>query len=128
MPSAPSQTPRFRWTAPVCALAGIAVYLNALGNPFVYDDRTTIVNNPSIRHLWDLGAIFRFDPKRPVVNFSYALNYAWSGLSPLGYQLTNLLLHALNVVLLFHFVTRALEDSEARHEGSGLRASQAATA
>ncbi len=128
MPSAPSPASRFSWAAPLCALAGVAVYLNALGNPFVYDDRTTIVNNPSIRHLGNLGGIFRFDPKRPVVNFSYALNYAWSGLSPLGYQLTNVLLHALNIVLLFHLVERALEDSEARRAGSGRAPSQAALA
>ena len=34
---------------PALAVAlGALVYLAALGNPFVYDDRATILNNPSL--------------------------------------------------------------------------------
>ena len=51
---------------------------------------------------------------RPVVNFSYALDRAISGGSLLGYHLTNVLLHVLNVLLLFQVARRTVEDQQAR--------------
>ena len=46
-------------TAPVLALLavllGTVVYLNALGNPFVFDDTTEILENPSITQPAQIG-------------------------------------------------------------------------
>ncbi|MCK7581180.1 MAG: hypothetical protein MZV65_39795 [Chromatiales bacterium] len=53
------------------------------------------------------GALLLNDVFRPVVNISYALDYALSGLQPFGYHLTSLLLHMANVVLLFVLVRTA---------------------
>ncbi len=88
------------------AALAIVVYLNALDNPFAWDDRRTIVENTSIRPPLDLRALVYHDLFRPLVNFTYAANFALGGLSVTGYHAANLLLHALNVVLLFVFTRR----------------------
>ena len=31
---------------------GLLVYANSLGNPFVFDDHSSIINNTDIRQLW----------------------------------------------------------------------------
>jgi hypothetical protein len=51
------------------------------------------------------------DITRPLVNLSYALDAAIWGIRPLGFHLTNLLLHALNVALLFAVAWRLAIDS-----------------
>ena len=90
--------------AAVAAAMAALVYLNALDNPFVYDDHRVVLENYSIRDLSNVRALFLNDAFRPVVNISYALDYARSGLEPFGYHLTSLLLHMANVVLLFVLV------------------------
>ncbi len=88
---------RLRWQPSLPAL----VYLNALDNPFVYDDHHTVVENPSIDDVSEVRAIVLGDMTRPVVNFSYALDRAIWGASHSAIHVTNVLLHMLNVVLLF---------------------------
>ena len=95
-----------RWTTPTVLagfLAGLSLLAhgNALHNPFVYDDRTEILNNPSIRTLANLPQLLTHTLARPITNFSYALDYQLSGVDPTAYHATNLLLHALASVLLF---------------------------
>ncbi len=99
--------------ATAAAFAGL-VYTGVLSNPFVYDDRLTVVGNPSIRDLGRPLAILMQDIFRPVVNLSYAIDFARSGLDPAGYHLTNIVLHMTNVVLLFFVVTQLVRDKEAR--------------
>lgn len=93
--------------AAAAALMAALVYLNALGNPFVYDDHRVVLENFSIRDLSNVRALLLNDLFRPVVNISYAVDYARAGLDPSGYHITNLLLHMANVVLLF-VLARAL--------------------
>jgi hypothetical protein len=77
------------------------VYANALHNPFVYDDYHTVIENASIRTVTNVRAIFWHDVTRPVVNFSYAMDRALWGPTTIGFHLTSVLLHSLNVLLLF---------------------------
>jgi len=98
----------------VIALAALAVYANSLVCPFVFDDQPTIVNNPSIRHLWPLQGVL-WPPAssggasgRPLLNLSLALNYAAGGLDVRGYHACNMLLHALVALALFGVVRRTL--------------------
>src|SRR5262245_22151787 len=86
--------------------AAVAVYLNALNNPFVYDDYHTVVNNTSLERLSDLRAIVMHDVTRPIVNLSYAIDRQLFGRGSLGFHRTNLALHALNVLLLFVLARR----------------------
>ena len=91
------------------ALAAL-VYVNALDNPFVYDDHDTVVANPSLAEPSNLRFVLVYSPFRPVVNVSYALDRAVWGYRPFGFHLTNVLLHALVVALLYTFLRRALAD------------------
>lgn len=93
---------RLKWVPVSAATAGaVAVYLNTLHNGFVYDDVNTIVENYSIRALNDLPGILTYSPFRSILNFSYAVDFSWTQLDPFGYHVTNILLHAANVILLY---------------------------
>ena len=111
---AATRTARFGWLAALAAACSALVYVNALDNPFVYDDFRTVLNNPSIEDVWEVSAIVYREMTRPVVNFSYAVDRAISGGSLLGYHVTNVLLHVLNVLLLFQVARRTVEDQQAR--------------
>ena len=91
----------------------ILTYANNLSGPFFFDDLEYIVANPHIRS---------FDPSvvltgpliaRPVVNLSLAVNYAFGGLDVTGYHAFNILLHAVNTLLLFGLVRGALRTNSA---------------
>lgn len=91
----------------------IGLYLSTLKNGFVYDDESTIVNNTFIKSydnlplLFDKTAYFRGSGEisyRPVVTFTYFIDYSIYGLKPWGYHLTNVFLHAVNGILLYIFL------------------------
>jgi len=116
--TAPRQNARFGWLAVLAAAFTALVYVNALDNPFVYDDFRTVLNNPSIEDVWAVSTIVYREMTRPVVNFSYALDRAVTGGTLLGYHATNVVLHVINVLLLFHLARRTVEDQEARYSGA----------
>jgi hypothetical protein len=86
------------------ALLGVLLYVPTLHSPFVYDDVLEIVRNTSIRDLSQIGSVIRGYPTRPLTNLSYAIDFARGGLNPFAYHVTNVLLHAVNVVLVFFLV------------------------
>lgn len=92
------------------AAAAVLVYVNALDNPFVYDDHDTILRNPSLADLGNLRFVLGYSLFRPIVNLSYALDHAVWGLRPFGFHATNVLLHAINVILLWRVAADAVED------------------
>jgi protein O-mannosyl-transferase len=94
-------------------LAGL-VYLNSLNNPFVYDDVRSILNNRSLADP-SLAAIVLQNVSRPLVNVSYLIDHAIWGPSPFGYHVTSVLLHMLNVALLFLF-TRGVAIDRRPHD------------
>jgi cytochrome c-type biogenesis protein CcmH/NrfG len=92
--------------------------VNALDNPFVYDDHDTIVANASLVDLTNVRFILIYSPFRPVVNLSYAFDRWLWGYRPLGYHLTNVTLHAIAVLLLFAWLRRILSDAGAERAGA----------
>lgn len=98
-------------------MLAIVPYLNTLHHPFVFDDKTEILENPSIRDITDTGGILRYNVTRPLVNVSYALDFAGSRLNPFGYHVTNVGLHTLNVLLVF-LVVRRLWNGLSASQGS----------
>jgi tetratricopeptide (TPR) repeat protein len=113
------------WGAPLAAaaivLAGVAAYANSLHGQLIYDDLASILDNPSIRHLWPpWGALS--PPRgegwtvegRPVLNGSLAVNYAMSGTDVRSYHALNLVIHLLAGLTLFGIVRRTLERNETR--------------
>ena len=96
------------------AVVGWAVYINSLTNPFVYDDFRLIVENTTLATPGNVQGVVWHDITRPVVNLSYALDAAIWGLRPLGFHITNVLLHALNVLLVFVCANALAQDDRAR--------------
>jgi protein O-mannosyl-transferase len=96
---------RSDWRAPLACSAAVLLaalaYLNALHNPYVYDDYHTVVGNASLLHPADIRAVILHDVTRPVINLSYAIDHAVWGPTPFGYHVTNVLLHMFDVALLF---------------------------
>jgi tetratricopeptide (TPR) repeat protein len=86
----------------------IGVYLNALDNPFIYDDFFTVTGNPSIARSADPRWTLVYMPFRPVINVSYAIDRALWGYRPFGFHVTSVLLHAGVSLLLFAFLRRLL--------------------
>ncbi len=97
-------------------LAMLFCYSNAMRSAFVFDDRTAVMLNDSIRSVLPLSQSL-WGPRdtpvagRPLVNLSFALNYACGGLNPFGYHLTSILLHWINTAMLFTLVHRTLNKS-----------------
>jgi len=110
---APRGTPVFVCWGAIALLAGL-VYANALHNPFVFDDHRMIVENTSIHSLTNLRSVLLHEMTRPVVNLSYAVDYAIWGDGPFGFHLTNVLLHVANVMLLFLVAWHLAADREKR--------------
>jgi protein O-mannosyl-transferase len=103
-----------RWVR-VCILiaAVVLVYWNSFNTPFLFDDTGAVINNPTIRHL---GSLAVFNPPadgstttgRPLVNFSFALNYAMSAQQVWSYHALNLLIHILAALALMGALQSAL--------------------
>lgn len=96
-------------------------YKDCLNNSFVYDDHYFVEKNPTIRSLKNIPRFF-LDPihtnastewrgiYRPLRTTSYALEYKLYRLNPEGYHFTNLMLHIINVLLTFVFVSLLIPD------------------
>ena len=83
------------------------VYANSFGNQFVFDDIYLVEGNQRLRNI-DLSLLI--SSYRPLRDFSYAIDFALWGEGPFGFHLTNLLLHAGNVLLVFILIRRMTED------------------
>ncbi len=118
MPSAPSTSPTPSRRSALLAggllvVLTLAVYGTALRGPFLFDDTSAVLENPTIRRLWPIGDVLHPPPNstvsgRPLLNLSFALNHALGGLDPFGYHAFNLLLHLLAGLALFGLVRRTL--------------------
>ena len=87
-------------------------YSNSLENGFVnWDDDTHVYNNQDIRNL-DGSAIrtvftnYYLKMYAPITIISYAMDYKIGGLDPAVYHRANLILHLINVALVFCFIYR----------------------
>ena len=110
--------------AALIVLAALAAYANSLSGPFIFDDQTAIVDNPTIRHLWPpteslTPPLNQTTSGRPLLNGSFALNYALGGLDPFGYHVLNLLIHLLAGLTFFGLVRRTLLHPSLRERWAG---------
>lgn len=104
----------------IIAVFAALLYISTIKNSFVYDDEFTIVNNVLIKDLRNLPLLFQKKyldlsgemSYRPFVTFSYFLDYAVFGLNPWGFHLTNVILHALNGILLYVFLVSLINKKE----------------
>jgi tetratricopeptide (TPR) repeat protein len=104
-----------QWLVPVLisALTFVA-FLPALQNGFVdWDDPKNLLANPNYRGLgWTqlrwMFTTFYMGHYQPLSWVTLGLDYLLWGMGPLGYHLTNLLLHAANAVLFYFLTVRLL--------------------
>lgn len=73
------------------------LYANSLNNAFVSDDIAAILKNPALSHPLRFG----LEPAGLLNSFNYLI----AGSHPLGYHLTSIILHSLNTILVFFFLS-----------------------
>ncbi|MDO8142904.1 MAG: tetratricopeptide repeat protein [Candidatus Brocadiales bacterium] len=96
----------------IIILISALLYLNTLSNTFVYDDAYVITENYFIKSWGNLPKLFTKDylpfsgelSYRPIVTLTYFFDYAIWRLNPIGYHLTNVILHTINVFLFYLFM------------------------
>ena len=84
-------------------ISGI-IYSNVLYGEFVADDFVTVAENPAIRNIHNLDAIWKSFNTRFLVGVSYALNYQIDQLNVFGFHLLNVIIHFINAYLVYAFV------------------------
>ena len=101
------------WLVPaLIAVVTFATFLPALHNQFVnWDDDKNFLENPHYRGLGWTQLSWMWTTHMghyiPLTWMTFGLDYLLWGMNPLGYHLTNLLLHAANAMVFF-FITRRL--------------------
>lgn len=94
------------------AAAGAGVYANSFSAPFVFDDRASTIDNPTLRR----ASTAFFPPHgggltvegRPLLNATFALNERISGSAVWSYHAGNLAIHIGAALLLLALLARAL--------------------
>lgn len=82
----------------------LAVWPAALTGPFQFDDWNVIVYQPAVHSVaawWD-----SMPGIRPLLKLSYALDWQHGGGNALSFHLSNLLIHAANVLLVWQLLRR----------------------
>ncbi|HET7538186.1 MAG TPA: tetratricopeptide repeat protein [Candidatus Didemnitutus sp.] len=95
------------------AVAVLLAYHNCYRVPFIFDDDSSIKENPTLTRLWRAW----WPPSehgltvsgRPLLNFTLAINYALGGTDVQGYHAVNLLIHLAAAAALFGVVRRTLQ-------------------
>lgn len=99
----------------LCGFITLLSYLPALGNGFVeWDDLDYIINNRSIRSLSAEFIKNSFTTPvlanwHPLTMLSYAVDYRIWGLDPLGFHLTNIVLHSAVTAAVLVLAVRLME-------------------
>ncbi len=92
----------------LCGAVALSLYLNTLNCGFSYDDNPAISENANLlpqspwtdllwNDFWGKPLHWNSSHKsyRPLCVATFRLNYMWHGLSPLGYHVVNVCLHAV---------------------------------
>lgn len=104
-----------RWLAALVLVAlVVAAYWPGRNGGFAFDDFPNIVENTAVHvsgsswHAWSAAAFSSTASslQRPLAMLSFAINYFFTGLDPMPMKLTNILLHALNALLVLAIVRR----------------------
>ncbi|MDP3888438.1 MAG: hypothetical protein Q8Q24_00185 [bacterium] len=108
-------------------LVGFLVYLNSLVNGFVWDDEEQILKNPVVQHFSNLGLVFSSSTfnggganptgwfYRPLMTFSYLVNFSIWGNNPFGFHLFQVLIHLVNACLVFLFFKELFSREKIAH-------------
>lgn len=112
--------PLFAASLLACIFLPLILYSNSFHAPFFFDDTEKIVNNPDIKNMEHLGGrliyrpapgesvLFKNDPSRPLTYFTFAVNYYYGNLDPVGYHLVNVGIHIVVTIFIFLLSRRVL--------------------
>jgi tetratricopeptide (TPR) repeat protein len=97
----------------------LAVYCSIFNHGFVWDDVDIIVDNPLFEHLRNLPSFFVMEDQvdgptgyyRPLTYVSFLIDRSIWGLNPLGFNITNLVLH-IGTALVFYLLVAELFKKE----------------
>lgn len=97
-------------------IIGVLIYSNTFNASFHFDDSASITENPAIKHIQNIRAVWGFHPPRFLTYLSFAINYHFRQLNVFGYHLINLLIHILASIIVYFLVlltfeTPAMKDS-----------------
>jgi tetratricopeptide (TPR) repeat protein len=115
--------------AVLVALVAVAVYANTLWCGFVFDDGHVILNNEWITDFSYIGEVFLssawgFEAEtssnyyRPLMHVVFMIDYHIYGLSPWGYHLVNIIVHAVNSILVYLLACYLFCADEGNGEGA----------
>lgn len=95
------------------------IYSNSLIGEFVFDDESLVQNNSSITTLSNIPKFFSGEEGfhkvigryyRPIVSTSYTIDYWLWGLKPIGFKITNILIHIINCILLYFLLLKIFKE------------------
>ncbi|MBK8465640.1 MAG: hypothetical protein IPL32_07390 [Chloracidobacterium sp.] len=109
----------FKWIIPI-AIVCLVVFANSVGGGFVYDDNRQILRNTLIQDnslLWKAltsdvwafkgdGSIAASNYWRPTFTLWHIINFRLFGTSPLGWHITNIVLHSGVCVMAYAMLRR----------------------
>lgn len=101
-----------RWTIFAVLIFTALLYAKSIFNDFAsWDDDSYILNNPylkdfSISGIWNIFSSFYFGNYHPLTTLVYLLEYSLFGLNPHPYHLINVMIHLLNVWLVYKLMER----------------------
>src|SRR5207249_2257238 len=111
--------PRHAFSFAVLIVLTLLTYINSLHGKFVFDDLQVVQQSSEIMNVKTfrdaLNAGWFGVGQRHLLFVTYALNYYWSGLDTFSYHVLNLVLHIVNVLLVYGIVLAVLK------EDAGLR-------
>ena len=96
-----------------------AIYANSLKNDFVFDDESVVQNNLSIQSLSNIPKYFIAEEGfhkvigryyRPVVSTTYAIDFYFWGLNPIGFHLTNIIINMISCLFLFSVLNKLFKN------------------
>ncbi|HZN35306.1 MAG TPA: tetratricopeptide repeat protein [Pirellulaceae bacterium] len=95
-----------RWAAAAIAVIGALAFASGFDGEFVLDDFIAIPHDSQMHRVWPWGPIG--DVNRWFGVWTFQLNYALGGNSPLGYHLVNIAIHVAAGLTLFDLARRML--------------------
>ena len=110
---------REQWFLLAILVLAFLVYSRSLNQPFLYGwDDGEYIDHPTVQNLNSENtgkyfSTFYLGMYQPIPVLAFAVNYHFSASNPLPYKLFNLLIHLLNVVLVFSLVRKLVRNEYA---------------
>lgn len=100
-------------------LITLITYINILPNKLFFDDEELIYKNSYVQNVLYIPRFFTenmiagagkiSNMYRPILMTSFAIDHIFWGNNPIGYHLTNIILHAVNGILIYLFIRKLFD-------------------